>query len=406
MAITIKQTPALFTPVYNPVVFTLESTNTAQDNFRYIYDVYVSGVSASYIFRGEMDADPNNGGRCAIDVGRILENYITNDISNNAYGFQLASNSAKAYEVKFGEQYGPSSGITNYPNLKFSGIYYVLNAVKSPYDFKSWTGTPYYSPGQNLLTVAPASQIVRASTSNRYLPALNNSSGDIYFLQVETFDSNSVAIQTAKIENSYQAATNVQQKRLYINVGGNGLNNATLYSGTQPVIDSNVAWYRVKYIKFDGTTSSQAKRYDIDTRCTTSDVFTLHFLNELGAFDSYDFIRKSHIFSDIKRDRFERKLGELSTSTWSYGYTDRGTVTYNTSITDRYQIESDWLSDSEFEWLRELVESPEVYYDNETQLQPVDILATSFETKKIDNEKLNNLRIEFTLSQKRWRQRG
>lgn len=344
--VTIIQRPTLYTPVYNPVVFTLSSTNTAQDNFRYIYDVYVSGVSASYVFRGEMDADPNNSGNCAVDVGRVLENYVSHTISTSAYGFQLASSSYIAYEVKFGEQYGPSSGITNYPNQIFSGIKYAINAVRSPHDFKNWTGTQYYSPGTNLLTAQPSSQTVRATTSNRFLPALNNSSGDIYFCQVETFDSSSVAIQTVKIENTYQASSAVTQKLMYINVGPNGLNNATLYSGSQPVIDASVSWYRVKYIKFDGTTSSQAKRYDLDTRCTTSDVYTLHFLNELGAFDSYDFIRKSHVYSDIKRDRFERKLGSLSSTTWSYDYQDRGTLTYNTSITDRVVIESDWLSDA------------------------------------------------------------
>jgi hypothetical protein len=354
-----------------------------------------------------MDADPNHSGYAAVDISRILENYITSDVDNSNYGFQLASNSFVAYEVKFGEQYGESSGIVNYPNLTFSGLKYAYNGVFSPYDWKGYTAADYYQPaGQNPLNNQPSSQYINSTTSNRYLSIINNSSGDVYFLQIETYNSSDVLIQTAKIANSYQASSNYAQKFVWINSGSSGINNASLYSGTQPVISASVSWYRVKFTKFDGTTVSLAKRYNVDTRCTTSDVFTLHFQNELGAFDSFDFIRKSHQFSDMKRDRFERKLGVITTPSWGYEYQDRGTVTYNTSITDRYSIESDWLSDSEFEWLQELAESPEVYWDNGTRLVPIDITTTGYETKKIDNEKLNNLKLEFTLSQKRWRQRG
>ena len=51
MAITIQQQPDLYTPVYNPMRFVIQSSNNTSANFKYVVDLYVSGVSGR-VWRG------------------------------------------------------------------------------------------------------------------------------------------------------------------------------------------------------------------------------------------------------------------------------------------------------------------------------------------------------------------
>ena len=112
MAITIQQQPDLYTPVYNPMRFVIQSSNNASANFKYVVDLYVSGVTGR-VWRGLYNANSLYG-NAAADISRVLESYITYDLDSSLYGFQTCPNSVKAYELKIGEQYGASSGITNY----------------------------------------------------------------------------------------------------------------------------------------------------------------------------------------------------------------------------------------------------------------------------------------------------
>ncbi len=67
MAINITHEPQEWTPVYNEMRFVVGSTNTAQPNFRYVADIYVSGV-AGYT---RLTCDSN-----------VITGYGTFDISN------------------------------------------------------------------------------------------------------------------------------------------------------------------------------------------------------------------------------------------------------------------------------------------------------------------------------------
>ena len=59
MAITINQTPVLYTPTYNEMVYILSSTQTAQPRFKYLADVYING-SVTRAVRLRVAIEPNN----------------------------------------------------------------------------------------------------------------------------------------------------------------------------------------------------------------------------------------------------------------------------------------------------------------------------------------------------------
>ena len=102
MAVTILQALGYSVPGYNRVDWVVSSTNTAQANFEYICDVYITGETfaggASYI-RLKTPADPVYG-RGVFSVAPILNKYLSADLGNTINGFQQCSNSIKEFVMK------------------------------------------------------------------------------------------------------------------------------------------------------------------------------------------------------------------------------------------------------------------------------------------------------------------
>ena len=73
---------------------------------------------------------------------------------------------------------------------------------------------------------------------------------------------------------------------------------------------------------------------------------------------------------------------------------------------DTFTANSDWVTPAEMDWLEELVESPEVYVDDGTNLIAVNIMTATWEEHKRENNPIANLVIEYRYHYPRKRQRG
>ena len=414
--LTITDQPDLYTPVYNPMRFVVNSTNYTQTNFKYVADVYVSGVSATYVFRGTYDPDPNHAYQCAIDISRILEGYVTSNINDtsganftrcsNTYSIEKGMGSYVSYEVKFGEQYG-STPVT-YPNIAVTGLKYAWNA-SLPYDeFQSFDYTLYtVGMGSTLLTNQSDTQYWSSRTSNAYLTFINDVSGAAYFAKINLYDTSGSNIGTWKITNTYQASSAYTDKMISIDVGLQQIyNSSNIYSQTAVPNILNVDKYDVTLINWAGTNTSQTITYQYRCPIKGQAEVNIAFMNRLGGFDSFNFFAFRKYSYDVNRTTYQRTLGKISGTTWGYNVTDAGTTVMNTEVTDKYQLHSDWINDSDAAWLEELVESPEVYAHKSNILYPVIIKTSNYMSKTILQDKLFNLVLDVEFANKRWRQRG
>jgi len=57
-------------------------------------------------------------------------------------------------------------------------------------------------------------------------------------------------------------------------------------------------------------------------------------------------------------------------------------------------LNTDWLSDAEYQWLAQLTTSAEVYIEDEGELYPVIMMANNYEFKEHIVDGLINLMIE------------
>lgn len=408
--ITIQQQPGLWSPIYNPMVFILDSTNTAQSNFKYIADVYVTGTSG-YV-RLAVDADPtyNQG---LIDIHRIVESYVSSNPGLKALnGFEKASNSAIAYEVKFGEQYGVASAVTTYPMLTVTDTKFAFNAAYDTDDWLDFDGVNIsIEDTGGMLTDQP---MIRTTTAigneDNYIHYITNTSGAVYFAEINTYDSASALIGTYRIENAYQAVASYDERRMIFYSGVRALNAATLYSGVQPVIWSKVYYYTIDLIKYNAPYQYNQITYMIADNCLNDRIpLSLHWKNYKGGFDTYQFDRINKYKTETKKTSYEKKLGSMTNDAWSYAKSDAGKVAMDTKVQGRYELQSDWtvLADSYF--LMGLIESPEVYFDDGVGFIRVDVISpTTAELKSysLGDTDFSTLKVIIELSNEYWKQRG
>lgn len=413
MAVSIQQQPGLWSPVYNTMVFVLDSTNVAQDNFKYIADVYVSGQGTSYVARLTFDPDPTYN-QALFDVHRVLESYVSHDVpTRTGWGFEVCDSSALAYEVKFGEMYGPASGITTYPNLTVTGTLYAFNGAYNTHDWLDFDGS--------LIAVESSADLLNAMNSPHYtimntneelyIDYITNTSGSVYFAEIRTFDVNDSLIQTVKIENPYQAVSSDAHRRMRFNAGSRALNAATLYSGSQPVIDSNVYKYTVNFRRFDNTTplSTFFTVTKLDNCYNDRFPVALHWLNSKGAFDSYQFTMVNRYKANNSKATYERKLGTMTNNAWSYVDSDYGRAVMDVKEQVFWELQSDWVELDDSYMLMELLASPVVYIQDNNGLIPVIVKSpTTAEYKNYslgDNE-LQSLKVVVEYANEYYRQRG
>jgi hypothetical protein len=412
MAITINKQPVGTNPVYNDLIYIVESNKVTEANFKFICDVYVY-ISGAATKVHRMSAPPHpTYGVGVFNPARIIENYINNNFDLNLTAVTQCLDSATFITMKFGEEYGLStSGTTVYPDLATSNTTNVYNGVFDWEDFCDYDYTIYRSSNSSsqFLTNSPDSKKVYTD-ENEYLYAINRTSGDIYYFNVDTYDSNGLLNGSFKIINPYQARSNSYDLMVRCPAGWN-LNDIpsgsiTVSAGALPILDAAVYTYDIKCIKFDGTTTIGYKRYALDTTCERFTKYRLHFLNKLGGYDSFSFTKKSNFLTDIKRENYKSNLGELaSISTYTHSKSQRAITQYATNIEDRITIRTDFLTSGDILWLEELVTSPDVYVEKNGAAVPITITNSSFDRQNGEDKKLFTLTLEFKYSYKRYRQR-
>jgi hypothetical protein len=139
---------------------------------------------------------------------------------------------------------------------------------------------------------------------------------------------------------------------------------------------------------------------EIVAACSKFDTIRLHWLNNLGGWDSYNFTKQSLKSMDIDRKQF-KKMQSIN-----YSKSDRLKTNYNTTITDKLQINSDWISDEMADWFQGLLTSPIVYLERGADnFIAVNITNSNYLIQQYLNaRKLHNLQLDIEYSYNRYTQ--
>lgn len=400
MAITIHQSPASITPTYNDMVFVVGSTNYLQPNFKYIADVWYNGV---FKMRFKIPARQDTYG--VIDVSRVIESLITDDMSNDDYGILQCPNMSENFLVKFGEEYGTTP--VEHLNLTTSSVITAFNASLDTLDFLSYTSSDYNLSGSTskFLSNSGSIQDIHENES-AWLHFFSTTGANTARMLINTYNTAGASIQSLSIVNNFASASGFFR----IGVGPYQLNNidaGDISIGSQPIITSSVAKYTVLISTTGFTPKSIGRTYNVDCLNPKYDNYRIHWLNKLGGYDSFNFELISRKNTSVERKIYKKNLGKLTGTSYAYSAMDAQDTVFGLTSKSEIRVTSDWVTDVESIWLEELFTSPKVFYEKSAGiLIPIVITNTSFEQKKKQNDKLINYELSFSLANTNSRQRG
>jgi hypothetical protein len=384
--ITISSNPYNWQNSFNEMVFNVSSTNALASGFQFLVDVNVSGQT-NPVTRLTYPKQPNTGA-IEINLNEVIQNYVSYDLlsSFNASGTQRVANARAPYWIGFGEVYNNASGIpTIYSNLATFGSSgspkYGTNAV---FEFQDWNASGYQSyalsrSNKKSLNQETFTDVIRLD-QNRVLQFFDVS-GNI-------FDVNNIIyneVGTA-LYGSVQAVTRVTDI-VSINVGKREWEN--MGSTWNTFLNNPAASYIEVIIRDNTAATLYTRRMNLDLSCPKYDIYRLHWLNSLGGFDAFNFNKVSVKKTNIERKQFKRF------QPLNYSDSFRGKTNYFTKYTDSITLNSDGLTDAQWEGLKELLTSPVIYLeqDNNTLLS-VNILESNYdELNYSTNRTISNLVI-------------
>jgi len=416
MAITINSSPIggqYITMAHNPVEFVVTSSNKTQTNFRYIADLYWNG--ATQPIRFQMGVDPTYGS-CRFDFSSVVRNLVTyNPPIVRVNDFYDCPDSYQTITVKFGEQYGASSALTNYVNLTTFSMK-VWNA-SLPIDrwWNAGNPTSDYVVGEyrkKFLTDVPNSQsnpYKICTTDYHYLYFLQDGQNDpVHHVTLETYRADGTLIQSVTWEDTFTQASAVQR----IGVGYANLLNCggeQNFSGTLPVVSSSVDTYSVQLFNSDEEPTALTKKFwfKVECECTWETPYRLCFLNKLGGYDFFNFNWNSKKTSTYEKSNFQSKIWDFNSTGTGINYNSyrRGKTTYSTIGSDKLQLTSGWITEEQSTWLEELISSPDVYIiDAQGFLTAVTVTDTQYDYKTLEYDELFNLTVNLEFAYSRYRQ--
>ena len=394
MAITIIETPDKFTPAFNPVVFRISSDNYAQPDFKFVADVY-SGTGQLLV---TLKYQPQVAGNEPIDfdISRNLHELVASNYCklNEVVGSDIILTGAGAisgYSVQFGEQY---NNIV-YANLaSYSG--YIFNGALNNKRFAFYSQANYLN--KQFLTRFPR-QVVRKRDS-ALLSILQSDTAAMANFALNIFNTTGTSIYATNIANPFTSLANTSNRLLHLHCGFDHLYSILAFSST---IYNTAAYYTIT------PGAGTAMRLDLFSKCERFPGIRLYFLNELGGFDSFNFMLASRPQQLNEKKAYQRQPDNRRTAYDSVNRRFEATMrNYSTSYTEKLKVTSDYLTDTEAELLEGLMYSPLVYQEAEASeyggpegqnvLIPVDIKMQDYTRKKTRLDKMFNVELDIEMT--------
>jgi len=393
--ITIIQQPEQYTPAYNPMNYVVSSDNYTEPSFQYVFDLYVKGV---FISRHRLPPAVFSN-VAMLDVSGIVQSYLTHDFDYASSAFDRNYNSYADVYVRFGEEYSVSGVITTYINLVTSATCYAVNASLEYLSFVDWSNNTFYKGSTRKYLTNIAQPNVLENTS-MWLHFNYDTPATIERIRVRTYTSAGTLINTNSFVPTDLSNIDLEDRFLRVSVGTKNLKSlfgSTFFDGA--------SYYTIELVDAGASFSFELKRINIqESNCMYKNI-EVHFLNVHGGFDVFNFKLSSHKESDIERKIYYNDAGLFNNSNeYIYSASDRTIQNMVSSNQDMIKANSDWISEEESIWLKELITSPVVFALIDNVLVPINLTETKYTFNKKVNKKLFNLQITFKYGNQNYRQ--
>jgi hypothetical protein len=373
------------------------SDNSGQTDMKYVFDLFIDGEQKS---RVKVFPEPGTG-LGYFNAGPLVRNYVTYEWftpSASVYAVEPSASGevSQYYDIRYGEE------ITGTTDLNLvSGTTRAFNYVPPLFARRQ---TTIGSKLNKYLTNRP----LQTNAKIHSLAAEIYQGNDIYVgfytdasgltMTVRTYDMSNSLVDTA-VDDSYALVNGFVQ----LNISSAAINNRLADTLTEPeFITSNHKYYEVEF---------EGKVFRVYIVCPGRyDWIPLHFMNHWGVFDTAIFSLASKKIMDVERKGFTRRDHEFNGSSVDYYNTfstnknryRESRINYGAKANHIMKLTMDPPTDAEYEWLNELISSPQIYMQDGLNYYPVTIKTSNYEYSTNLNNGMKPLEIEIELNQTRY----
>lgn len=399
MAITINSVPAPFASLHDDAWFVVSSDNATSDNFKYIFDTYVSGDLVSRVKIVPAASAENSYG--VFNPAPIVRNYMTNYFKPvEGSVLQHSSDEIKVnYDIRFGEEV---SGVltTNEASGTYSGYNY--------YHPLFFDGIMLLGGGEgDLLLSDQYDNLLISNYTDDWLTERNIDNielipGKKVFISFLSNEVSGGRIEVQKIDEAGNIGTSVTGDLVSFtgefNLFEFGFSSINDYLGSEYITEEDYG-YKVR-LNYEGISSNWLTIVHVCYDRTNP--VNIHFLNRLGGWDTFGFNLINKRNTEFNRRSYRRASYQLSgdqmTNNDVYNRYNEGTVNFSIEHRDRYRLISDYIREEDYTWLAQLLASPIVYLEVRGAYFPVIITDNNFEYKLEKSDQLFNLEMNIEVA--------
>jgi len=378
MAITVLAQPTTPNVTGTRLLYSLSSTNVTQPQFQYVADIYQGSnlVTRQFIY-------PNTAGSGNFDIARILSDNLEYDDDWKTTTSISADDSYKTFTLAFSESYATS--ISSSTSVTAGGASSTLQVfpgqLEPTYGSFNWQD----SGSVQLLTNQTQGYLSKGNyvTFTVYEPPNDTTDYTVSFISASGDVLGSTTVGGGSSPNSFIA-------------------NFGFGSGSALFVDrfETTDWETIT-ITFEGE-STPRTTYNRVRQCNGEGV-TFAFINNYGFYDYYSIKNPVRENTEVERNTFTRTNVNYEAYTPSYDISRRGEIQYNTGYTDRYEVTTDYIDQAVAQWLTEMLDSPEVYIQENGNFIPVIITnSTYIRNTNTARQKLFQYTIQYKYANQRY----
>jgi hypothetical protein len=395
MATTLDIAQLSLKSVHDDLYIVGESDSSSAVDFKFVVDVFANNKQ---LIRAKVFPDPSNG-KCYFNISNIVSNEMKFDWfePNGQVFIKQLDNSGQIYlpvQVRLGSDV---SGITTL-NLA-SGSVTVANTIPN-----------LYKRQRTILD----NSVKQFYTNRDKLNLQSNYDEDLYvgcaiangsqILRVHQFNSAGTFLASGNISVPTPTTTNIFQ----LNISPDALVDAGI------TFNASCEYYEVQ-IRNTGLTILDTVR--VYFKCKTKyNPINLHFMNVYGLFDTARFDCVSKLSMNKQTKSFEKldvkyfntvqHYDDLATTKYTNYQYYESNVNFGSQYDWSYKLTMDFPNDQNYQWLSELIMSPQVWAEvivspGQKEYYAVSIKATNYEYSKHINNGLRAFEVEIDMNQKR-----
>jgi hypothetical protein len=383
MALTVSQTPQIYTPAYNEQIFVALSNQIAISDFYYLVQFQVGG---SIIYTKKILQRPD--GYCVFDAIEVVKNYIKHSFNPTVTDITYATDSAVAVTVYIKEFYSAAVQST------YTYNYVAWNACLDSLTFSTYDYRDYVTNGGEIKLLSP--NATEYLVPNKVIDI--KADNWLHFFKDDFLYIDFVLYRASgAVKGSITKTIPTGAYIHYINTG------AKLWAGSGVTVNPT----DTLEINFEGDSGGMSTSFTFKDVCSKSVQYNVYYYKRNGGigFKTFELVSQETMTKKTNTVRMNTKT--LTSGVYSAPTYKREKNVVSTVSQKSITLNTNWITEQQAIELNELFDSPMVWLQLETgAYYPITITDNSYKFSKHVNDKLFNYSITADYDNTETRQRG